>query len=574
MRKCSATVVERTITLARTTMKHTLPSTRIKTVQDGGARPQPDGDSTLVLDQIEQAFARYTLRPALRFQGKTQSYRDLEQRVQERAGVLRRMGLSPGVTLGLLLPNCPAIVSYTLAAFSVGATVALLDPSAPDVDLAASVAELGIRHLVTCDLASVHAKVEPLLQHGIEQVVVIAYVTMLPMTTGAKLRLLQSHKLARIPAAHPQTIIERDLLADQRDETVARAGATPRRAAADDIALRSRPSLQGPTALSTQRGLATNVRQLLEALPELGGGSERLVAALPLSSPASFTLAVLVGLVRGAEIVIAADFAPSSLAARMRDAPPTILIVTPPILDALLTHPEGGGAGLGQLRYAVTVGAPAPVRLHHAFAAVSGAPLLQSWAVAAAASFAALTRADDAAVPLGGHCLALSRVMVRDLADPSREVPRGERGELCVAGPQIAPGLASGNGYLPTGDLGLVDGEGRIVLVDRVEDLIVAAGYLIYPRRIEAALLEHPGIEAAAIIGVDDGRRGNAPKAFVVARRGQAITERDLRLHLESRISRIEMPADIDFCARLPHTSSGFVCKPTLRRQEAVRQRR
>jgi long-chain acyl-CoA synthetase len=558
----------------RTTMKHTLPSTLVTTVQHGGDPDLPNGDTTLVLDRVERAFATYPLRPALRFHGKTQTYRDLEQRVQERAGVLRRMGLSPGVTLGLLLPDCPAIVSYTLAAFSVGATVVLLDPASADVDLADRVAALGISHLVTCDLASVHAKVEPLLQHGIEQVVVVAYVTMLPITAAARLRLLQSHKLARIPAAHPQTMFERDLLADQRNETVARAGETPRRAAADDIAFRSRPSPNGPTALSTQRGLATNVGQLLEALPHMEGGSERLLAALPLSNPLSLTLAALVGLVRGAEIVIAADFAPSSLATGLRDAAPTIMIATPPILDALLAHPGGGGTGFGQLRYGVTVGAPAPVRLHQALAAVTRAPLLQSWAVAAASSFVALARPDDAAIPLGGHCLALSRVVVRDLADPSREVPRGERGELCVAGPQIAPGVASGNGYLPTGDLGLVDVDGRIVLVDRVEDLIVAAGYLIYPCRIEAALLEHPGIEAAAVIGVDDGRRGTAPKAFVVARRGQAITERDLRLHLESRISRIEMPADIDFCTRLPRTSSGFVCKPTLRRQEAARQRR
>ena len=108
-------------------------------------------------------------------------------------------------------------------------------------------------------------------------------------------------------------------------------------------------------------------------------------------------------------------------------------------------------------------------------------------------------------------------------------------------------------------------------MVDRVEDLIVAAGYMIYPSRIEDALLEHSNVTEAAVIGVSDGRRGNAPKAFVVLQRGIAVTERDLRLHLATRISKIEMPADIDFCTSLPRTAFGFVCKATLRRQEAGR---
>jgi long-chain acyl-CoA synthetase len=155
---------------------------------------------------------------------------------------------------------------------------------------------------------------------------------------------------------------------------------------------------------------------------------------------------------------------------------------------------------------------------------------------------------------------------------------------LCISGPQVpraghvspnlsafvATGLHAGD--LRTGDLATLDAAGRIVVIDRVEDLIVAAGYVIYPRRIEAALLEHPGVSDAAAIGIDDGRRGQAPKAFVVLKRGLAITERDLRLFLADRISKIEMPADIDFTTRLPRTPYGLVCKMTLRRQEAARR--
>jgi long-chain acyl-CoA synthetase len=121
--------------------------------------------------------------------------------------------------------------------------------------------------------------------------------------------------------------------------------------------------------------------------------------------------------------------------------------------------------------------------------------------------------------------------------------------------------------------LGAVDMEGQVFVVDRIEDMIVAAGYLIYPRRIEAALCEHPGVTEASVIGIGDIRRGQAPKAFVVLRRGFAVTERDLRLHLANRVSKIEMPSDIDFCSVLPRLPSGTVCKATLRMQALTQSR-
>jgi long-chain acyl-CoA synthetase len=267
-----------------------------------------------------------------------------------------------------------------------------------------------------------------------------------------------------------------------------------------------------------------------------------------------------------------------ALAEVMRRTPPTVLMAPAPLIGEMIAEPGIGGQ-LGALRFVLAVAGSVSPALQKAVAARTSAPLLDTYGLWLAPAVIGVTHADDAGIAPHTRALSGTRIAVRDFADLSREVPRGERGELCVSGPQVAtadhvaPNAGAYIGTdLRTGDLGLIDQEGRLFVIDRVEDLIVAAGYLIYPRRIEAALLEHPDVLDAAVIGVGDGKRGNAPKAFVIVKRGVAMTERDLRVFLASRISKIEMPTDIDFCTVLPRTAFGLICKARLREAEAGRR--
>lgn len=528
-----------------------------------------------VLARLLAAVASDPGRTALRFMGRATTYRDLGLKVEERANGLRHLGLGPGARLGVLLPNCPALVTYVFAAYAIGATVVLLDPEAADAELAATVQAARVRVLVTCDLAAVQAKGLALAQQGLlDRVVVVAFASQLPLAAAARLRLFSAHRVARPPGPSvPMVTGERELLGDLGVAAVVAAGPTPRPATLDDVAMVTGPVAGDgiPAATLTHAALAANLAQMLAALPELTQGKERILAAVPLYRPLAFNLAVHAAIARTSELIIPEDLARGSMAAALRHGPPTVMIAAPPVLEAMLAAEALRTPAFGTLRFALTVGGTASKRLHAAFAAMTPAPLLQSYGVATAATMAAVTSQNDERGPLAGHCLAATRAVVRDLADPTRDVPRGERGELFVSGPQFGVG-AAGGGFLRTGDLGLIDPAGRLVVVDRIEDLIVAAGYMIYASRIEEALLEHAHVADAAVIGVGDGRRGNAPKAFVVLKRGVAVTERDLRLHLAARISKIEMPADIDFCTSLPRTAFGFVCKAALRKQEAARR--
>jgi long-chain acyl-CoA synthetase len=126
--------------------------------------------------------------------------------------------------------------------------------------------------------------------------------------------------------------------------------------------------------------------------------------------------------------------------------------------------------------------------------------------------------------------------------------------------------------FLRTGDVGVMDKDGFIFIVDRIKDLIICGGYNVYPRRIEEALYEHPAVEEVTVIGIPDSYRGEAPKAFIKLKAGQSATKEDMLRHLEPKISKIEMPSEIEFRDSLPKTMIGKLSKKELKAEEAAKR--
>jgi long-chain acyl-CoA synthetase len=127
--------------------------------------------------------------------------------------------------------------------------------------------------------------------------------------------------------------------------------------------------------------------------------------------------------------------------------------------------------------------------------------------------------------------------------------------------------------FLRTGDVGIMDAEGFIFIVDRIKDLIICSGYNVYPRRVEEAIYEHPAVEEVTVIGIKDEYRGEAPKAFIKLKAGMTASEADILKHLESKLSKIEMPKEIEFRAELPKTMIGKLSKKELKAEEAARRK-
>jgi long-chain acyl-CoA synthetase len=172
-------------------------------------------------------------------------------------------------------------------------------------------------------------------------------------------------------------------------------------------------------------------------------------------------------------------------------------------------------------------------------------------------------------------------VEIRDCEDPTKILPPGEKGEVCVRGPQVMKGYwrradetanVFVDGALRTGDVGYIDEDGYIYLVDRIKDLIIAGGYNIYPRVIEEALYQHPAVAEAVVIGVPDAKKGQVPKAFVTLREGKTATEEELHHFLSGHISPIERPRQIEFRDQLPKTLVGKLSKKELVAEELAKR--
>ena len=151
---------------------------------------------------------------------------------------------------------------------------------------------------------------------------------------------------------------------------------------------------------------------------------------------------------------------------------------------------------------------------------------------------------------------------------------QGEPGEICVAGPQVMTGYWNKpdeteacfvGRFFRTGDVGYMDEEGYIFIVDRIKDMINASGYKVYPRRIEDALYEHGAIAEVTVVGIPDEYRGEAPKAFVRLKEGKEATAQELLQFLRGKLSKMELPAEIEFRDELPKTMVGKLSKKELR---------
>jgi long-chain acyl-CoA synthetase len=164
--------------------------------------------------------------------------------------------------------------------------------------------------------------------------------------------------------------------------------------------------------------------------------------------------------------------------------------------------------------------------------------------------------------------------------DPEQTVAQGERGELCIKGPNVMKGYwnkpeataesMTSDGFFRTGDVGYMDQDGYIYIVDRTKDMILCSGYNVYPRMVEEAIYEHPSVSEVSVIGVPDAYRGQSPKAFVTLKKDAAgFTLEELQAFLKSRLGKHEMVQALEIREALPKTPVGKLSKKELYAEEA-----
>jgi fatty-acyl-CoA synthase len=295
----------------------------------------------------------------------------------------------------------------------------------------------------------------------------------------------------------------------------------------------------------------------------------------PLFHTAALNQVLFPTLLKGGTALIEARFDPDRAIELIEARGVTLLFGVTSMYLALARSPRWARADLRSLRSALSGGAPIPVALLQAWLD-RGLMIIQGYGLTEASPGTTMLRAEDGVRKIGSAGTACFFTDVRVVRQDGRDVAVGEAGEVLVQGPNVTPGYwqqpdateaaFEPGGWLHTGDLAQVDEEGYLYIVDRLKDMIISGGENIYPAEVEQALYTHPAVAECAVIGVPDEKWGEVGRAIVVLRDGQQATETELIAYLDGRLARYKIPKSVVFVGQLPHTASGKLVKPDIKR--------
>jgi long-chain acyl-CoA synthetase len=524
---------------------------------------------------VAQAAQRFPHHKALDFFGRKLTYRQLSCEVDRVARGLQKLGVGRGTRVGLCLPNSPYFVIAYYAILKAGGTVVNFNPLYVPREIAQQIEDSGTTIMVTLDIAKIYPKIAEVLDTTcLKKIVVCTLPAALPPVKGLLFRLFKAKELAKISADDRHASFQ-SLRADRRAMTP--VAIDP----AKDIAVLQYTG--GTTgvpkgAMLTHANLTANVAQITDRVPTLRPGHERALLLLPLFHVFGMTAGMNFCISLGAEIVLLPSFDLMQVLKFIVQKKPTLFPGVPSLFATLAAKAAHSKFDLTSIRFCISGGAPLPLETRLRFESLTGCKLVEGYGLTEAAPVVA---APDLEKPYKnesvGKPLKDTIVEIRSLDDPALIMRQGELGEICLRGPQIMAGYWRNpqetkavfiDGALRTGDVGYIDEDGDLFLVDRIKDIIISNGFNVYPRNIEDALLRHPAVAEAVAIGIPDPVRGQVPKAFVTLLPGAIVTGSELLAFLKTELSRFEIPRLIEIRQTLPKTNIGKVSRKELVREE------
>jgi long-chain acyl-CoA synthetase len=491
---------------------------------------------------------------------------------------MQQRGIGKGSKIGLLLPNSPTFIVHYFAAMKLGAVIVNYNPLYTVDELRFQVEDSGTEIMITLDLKALCSKVESLLENNVlKRAIVGSFSKLLPAPKSILFRLLKSRDLTAIDRSpvRDKLIPEAELLSNDGRFTPTEIDPL------NDIAVLQYTGGTTGTpkgAMLTHANLSVNVAQVSAWAPELAMAEEKVLAILPFFHVFAMTVVMNYGIERAAEIVIMPRFVLDDALKLVSKSKATIMPGVPTLFTAIINHKKLDSFDLSSLKFCLSGGAALPLEVKTQFEALTSCKVVEGYGLSETSPvltcnpLSGPVKENSIGLPLPQTTLSL-----RDIADPTREVALGEEGEICAAGPQVMKGYwnrpedtesAFVGEFFRTGDVAVMDEDGFFYIVDRIKDLIICSGYNVYPRRIEEVLYEHPAVEEVTVIGIPDEYRGEAPKAFVKLVEGGQATEAELIEFTAKKLSKIELPAKIEFRDELPKTMIGKLSKKELKAEE------
>lgn len=522
---------------------------------------------------LDDAVAAFAARPFLDFLGSRYTYAQAARLIAKAAAGFQRLGgVRKGTKVGLLLPNSPYSVICYFAILKVGGTVVNYDPLCAEQELIRQIEDSETDIMVTLDLTALYGKVAAALaKTSLRYIVICQMAQALPFFRGLMFRVARWREITKPSRGNGHVFFDELTDNDGAYQAVEIAPLS-------DVAIiqyTGGTTGEPKGVMLSHQNIYANTCQNRAWFTRAEPGRERLLAIIPFSHSFGMTAVMNFAISLGGELVIFPRFDLRRTLRAIARKRVTILIGVPTLFNAINQCPEIKRYDLSSLKICISGGDSLPRAIQEKFVDLTGCPLAEGYGLTECAPVVTCSNPLEGIDRPGSCGLPLPRTTVEivSLQSPRTVLPPGERGEICVSGPQVMLGYwrqaeATRNcligGRLHTGDLGLMDADGFLYFVDRLKEVISVHGYKVYPRKVEDSIRLHPAVIDVAVIGVPDPIRGQAPKAYVVLAKGTQLSEDGLQAFLADKLSPLEIPRFFEFRGDLPKSTTGKVLKRSV----------
>lgn len=532
----------------------------------------PDIYSSLV-DMYEEVFRKYHARPAFFYMGKSITYGQVDQQTRQLAAYFASIGLEAGDRIALMMPN---MMQYPIALFGAlraGLVVVNTNPLYTPREMHHQFKDSGAKAIIIAENFAQNLQ-KIIGETDIKHVILTSAGEMLGFPKGNIVNYVVRNVKKMVPPYQlaNTTTFSKALSAGKN------LPFSPRKTGSDDVVLLQYTG--GTTGLSkgamlTNRNLIANVLQF----NAMGGkmldevDAPVVLCALPLYHIFAFTVNALCFMYRGgSNILIINGRDIDSIVKTLKKTPVNIITGVNTLFNAMLNHPQFASLDFSGLKITGGGGTAVQVAVAERWKAVTGCDLSEGFGMTETSAVSTINPLDGKG-RLGTIGIPIPSTEIRIVDDAGNILPPGETGEIQVKGPQVMKGYYQNpeatastlkDGWLSTGDIGLMEPDGFFRIVDRKKDMILVSGFNVYPNEIEGVLAMHPKVMEAAAVSIPDAKSGEAVKVYVV-KKDPSLNEEELIAFCRENLTGYKVPKVVEFIDQLPKTNVGKILRRVLK---------
>ncbi len=529
---------------------------------------------------MEEAFGRYADRPAYSFMGKEISFGQTDALSKTFAAYLQSLGLAKGDRVAVMMPNTPQYPIVVAAILRAGLVVVNVNPLYTPRELEHQLKDSGAKAIVIIE--NFAATLQQCIGHTpVKHVVLTAMGDLLGWAKGALVNYVVRNVKKMVPPFDlPGAVRFNDALARGARATLRQPEIGP-----DDMAVLQYTG--GTTGVSKgavllHRNIIANVLQseawndpVMKKVPE--GEQSTSVCALPLYHIFAFTVNMMLSLRVGGKTILIPN--PRDLPAVLKELSKHRFHSFPAVntlFNGLVNHPDFATVDWSHLKVSVGGGMAVQSATARQWLEKTGCPICEGYGLSETSPSASCNPTTSTAFT-GTIGVPLPSTSMKCVDDDGNEVPVGQPGEIAIRGPQVMAGywqrpdetakVMTADGFFKTGDVGIMDERGYFKIVDRKKDMILCAGFNVYPNEVEDVVAQLPGVLECAVVGIPDEKAGEAIK-LVIVKKDPALTEEQVRAHCRANLTGYKQPRVVEFRTGLPKTPVGKILRRELRDQK------